>query len=324
MSPLPLAPASGGAGAGWTPSETSVTTSPASEADSPAARPYRTTDAARPPFPSLMRVYDGVGLAGKGSAGVFVDEWGERTTAKTRPPVPIAALLPEVSEEHRAAFEASGRRLYRTGLVPAPVVAQWRSLIADSGWTTGGAWQAAHSLAYAADQDAEDLRDKARETCGAYTVEYRCRFTDEAGEVRESRSWRRLWCRSHREPHCAKVLGNREKDRLLAQMDRDREAGRPEWVFMTVTVDRTRYAEGQAGEVEAMMDLLVRLRAYVRLLRRRYCEVEETTGPTGRIRRKRVSDLAYWYCVEFHTKGWPHVHLALRSRWLNEALLADA
>jgi hypothetical protein len=260
----------------------------------------RLWDLPEPPFSTLLLVEDGVALCDRERAGVLVDEHGERHDVRRRQAAPVDNLADEVPGEHREAFVEAASVLFRSGNVPHQVATRWRSLVAEAGWCdpAEGDHLARHGLALAAAFDALDLRDASRERCGKLTFEQAMRV-----EQNIVRRWWRATCRSHRCPGCAKLLGLAEAQRLVAQLQRDEAAGRPPCVFFTVSVDRSRYETA----VEAMKDLVNRLRAYDHSLRRRYGK-----------------DLAYWRTVESHAEGWPHVHLLVRSARLNHALVADA
>jgi len=299
--PVPEAPECGAASAGpagLTPLGISVTGEGESEAEKPRAE--RLWEQTQPLASTFLLVEEGISLCGDDQAGVLVDEFGERHAIKRKRAVPIERLAEFVPEEHRALFVQSAKALFRAGRVPPQIVTQFKRLTEETGWPAGkaGVYHAQHGLSHAVGEDALDLRDKVRAECGKQTFTYSWR--DKNGE---HCVWWRKPCRSHRCPSCAKLLGMWEANRLVRQLQRDEAQSRPPCVFFTVSVARDRYETS----VEAQKDLLLRMRAYFRTLRKKYGQ-----------------DLAYWYAVEFHAAGWPHAHMLVRSAGLVAAFLEDS
>lgn len=237
---------------------------------------------------------------GPARAGVLVKETGERIAVYRKPSIPLHELADLLSDGvPRSTFMKEGRKLYRSGQVPAKVAEKWRYLNGREREGVDREWWAANGLALAVSADAKELTAQTRASCGSKTWEWE--FRDVGGEVR--RVWFQYRCNSHRCSFCAPGVGDAVRDRIVAQCERDQAAGRAPWVFLTVSVDRSRYR----FEVQAQRDLLERFKRFRRLLRDRFGK-----------------DLASFVAVEMHRQGWPHAHAVLRSETLAAAMLADA
>ncbi len=245
----------------------------------------------------FLLVEGGHALCGADVAGILVNAYGMRREVVRKPSVPLEELAREVPEEFREVFLEKGWLLYRTGNVPAAVAVRWRELVRTEE-RAHPADTFEYGLSAAVESDAWKLQDACRASCGAHTFEHT--WTDSTGTHRR---WWRKACGSHRCQHCAKRLGLHMQERIVAQLGRDESAGRSPAVFMTVTVDRTRYRK----EVEAQRNFVEIERTFIRLLRARF-----------------EKGLAKFSVIESHAAGWPHGHLLLRSPGLVRAMLEDA
>jgi hypothetical protein len=283
--------------------------SPRSSAgDTPDDTRYWHADNARA---TLLLMEAGVSLCTGAQAGVLVEN-GEREAVERHPSVDVEELASFVPTAYRNAFLKHACRLFPRGTVAEGIYRAWRGRLDPAWWLDLFGERAQvdpaletfvrEGLLRAIEEDARRLAGKSAEVCGKLTFEHR--YRDSKGV--ECRRWWRATCGSHRCPHCSKLLAFAEAARVRSQLIRDVEAHRPPALFLTLTLDPTRYS----APVEALRQLHVTFRDFIELLRAR-CGLAAAGG-----------ELAYWYAVESHASGWPHVHALIRCEALANKMLS--
>jgi hypothetical protein len=223
--------------------------------------------------------------------------------AETRAPAPIDDVAWLVPEDNRDAFVAEADRFFHGGKLPGGILNaldQVRRYGQDSGTTP--AEFARFGIGNALERDGILLGRKQRRKCGAMTQERRTL----TAEGREVRSLRRLLCQSHRCPRCAPILAARWKARIQAQVDRDLDAGRDQYVLITLTLSRRGYQNAATASKLVLGGKKGPWRSFIERLRRRY------------------PGAAFLRIVEFHQDGWPHLHVLVRSEALVDAMVAQS
>jgi len=244
----------------------------------------------------------GISRVDSKTRGIRLDnQTGERRKVERKSRVPLQELADRVLTDDAPRFVELARSQFPRGLVPHKIADAWfRKLDRGVLKRRPDAPTAYLRLLHADREMGEEATRRARKECGKNTL---CRdYVDSEGRPR--RLLTRLFCRSHREKHCAKVRGGELYERLKAQYLRDREHDRGPWLFVTVCIDPKDFTT----QTEAYRSLQNKQRKFIDRLRRKL----------------KLHDLAYFGNVEEHANGWPHMHFLFRSERLAEQMVEAA